>query len=293
MFFNIQRWSLHDGPGIRTMVFFKGCPLRCRWCSNPESWAYHKQLFFIQDKCSACGHCIGVCPENANTLKDMPLTYDRSKCRQCGRCEDICPGNARELVGKEMPLDDVIAAIEKDAVFYRSSGGGVTFSGGEPFAQMELLRQLAKRCSFLGIRTAVETSGCFSFTDALDIFDDINDIFIDLKHTNDRHHQQFTGVSNQAIIANIIRLDEFGRGLTIRVPLISNLTDTSENIEGIVNLCARLKNLIGIELLPYHNLGAWKYSSLALPYDASMKAPDRETLQLILKQLQAHGLMAK
>jgi pyruvate formate lyase activating enzyme len=247
----------------------------------------------MKDKCSGCGSCIDVCPANANTQKGRKLVYDRSKCVQCGRCVDVCSENARELVGQDMSFDEIVGILRKDAVFYRSSGGGVTFSGGEPFAQMEVLRQLAKGCNFLGLRTAVETSGLFSLTDAIDIFDWIDDIFIDLKHTNDKIHQKLTGASNQKIIENIICMDELDRPLTIRIPLIKNLTDTAENVDGIVRLCGRLKNLIGLELLPYHNLGAEKYSGLNLPYDASMVAPELETIQLILDRLHAHTLKAK
>jgi pyruvate formate lyase activating enzyme len=293
MFFNIQRWSLHDGPGIRTTVFFKGCPLRCRWCSNPESWSYQKQLFFMKDKCSGCGSCIVVCPAGANTLRGGELEYDRSKCVQCGYCVDICAENARELVGQDLSVDEIIRILEKDAVFYRSSGGGVTFSGGEPFAQMDVLRQLAKGCASSGIRTAVETSGFFSLPPAIDILDWIDDIFIDLKHMNDSVHQELTGVSNQTIIENIVRLDETGRRLILRIPLVKDLTDTMENIDGVVGLCSRLKNLIGLELLPYHNLGAGKYSGLNLPYEAGMAAPERDIVKSIIKRIHAHGIKTK
>ena len=293
MFFNIQRWSLHDGLGIRTTVFFKGCPLRCRWCSNPESWSYQKQLFFMKDKCSGCGSCIDVCPEGANTLRGRELEYDRSKCIQCGCCVDICRGNTRELVGEDLSVDEIIRILEKDAVFYRSSGGGVTFSGGEPFAQMGVLRQLTRRCASYGIRTAVETSGFFSLPSAIDILDRINDIFIDLKHTNDRVHRKLTGVSNQTIIENIIRLDETGRRLILRIPLIKDLTDTLENIDGVVRLGRRLKNLIGLELLPYHNLGAGKYSGLNLPYDDALAPPEPDTVESIINRMNAHGLKTK
>jgi len=293
LFFNLQRWSLHDGPGIRTTVFFKGCPLRCQWCSNPESWSFHAQLVFMKDKCSGCGTCIDVCPAYANSLNGSKTFYDRNMCTLCGCCVDACPEHTRALVGQELSIDEIVEAIEKDAVFYRASDGGVTFSGGEPFAQMEVLRQLARKCTSAGIHTAVETSGFFSLKDASDIFEYIDEIFIDLKHTNERRHLKLTGVSNQKILANIKRLDELGRGLTIRIPLIEGLTDTSENIEGVVKFCARLENLITAELIPYHNFGMGKYPGLDLPYDDRLRAPGRKTIHLIIDQLNAHGIAAQ
>jgi pyruvate formate lyase activating enzyme len=287
MIFNIQRWSLHDGPGIRTTLFFKGCPLRCRWCSNPESWSFEKQLFYREDRCCGCGACIGVCPANATTMNGPAVAFDRDQCLGCGRCADVCPENARELVGQDLPVEEIIRILERDAVFFRSSGGGVTFSGGEPFAQMDVLNRLARGCAVAGIRTAVETSGFFSFNDARAIFDWINDIFIDLKHTNDAIHKELTGVSNTTIIDTIMRLDEMGRGLTVRIPLVRGLTDTRENIDGVIRLCRRLKHLIGIELLSYHALGAGKYDCLNLPCDASMTAPGQADIEWILARMQA------
>ena len=247
----------------------------------------------MRDKCSGCGNCIDVCPAKVNTLSSRKLFYDRTACVLCGKCVDACPEQAREIVGQDMSVEEIIEFIEKDAVFYRSSGGGVTFSGGEPFAQMEVLRKLAKRCASAGIRTAVETSGFFSLTGANDIFAHIDEIFIDLKHINDERHHKLTGVSNKRIIANIVCLDKAGYSLTIRVPLIKDITATPENIDGIINLCARLKNLNEVELLPYHNLGAEKYASIDLPFDNHMKAPEQETIQLILDQIQNQGLKAK
>ena len=141
--------------------FFKGCPLRCRWCANPESWSFRKELLFMRDRCSGCGRCLDICPEGANAIKDGLLEFSRGGCVQCGNCVDACPVGAREIVGQELTVPEIIGLLEKDAVFYRSSGGGVTFSGGEPFAQPDMLRQLAEACALTGIRTAVETSGYF------------------------------------------------------------------------------------------------------------------------------------
>jgi len=238
MFFNIQRWSLHDGPGIRTTVFFQGCPLRCCWCSNPESWEFKKQE-------------------------------------------------------KSPTIEDILETIERDAVFYRASGGGVTFSGGEPFAQPELLRQLADSLNSAGIKAAIETSGYFNFRDVSDILDMMDDIFIDIKHTNDAFHRKLTGVSNKRIIKNIFHINESGRKFVIRIPLVKGITDTPGNIDEIIRIGSDLENLIRIEVLPYHPLGVGKYKDLNQPYDETMSAPEPEMIESILNNLQAHGLKAE
>ena len=221
------------------------------------------------------------------------VEFDRDTCVGCGRCAENCPENARELVGQDLPVDEIIRILDRDAVFYRSSGGGVTFSGGEPFAQMDVLKRLARGCAVAGIRTAVETSGFFSFNEAPAIFDWIDDIFIDLKHTNDAIHKELTGVSNTTIIDTLMRLDEMGRGVTVRIPLVKGLTDTRENIDGVIRLCRWLDHLIGIELLPYHRLGAAKYNHLNLPYDAAMTAPEQTDIESILSRMHAHQLAVR
>ena len=292
MFFNLQRWSLHDGPGIRTTVFFKGCPLRCRWCSNPESWSFQAQLVFQRERCTGCGNCIAVCPASANRLQGSQAHIERTACRACGRCVDGCPGHTREVLGREMAPREIIGIITRDAVFYRSSGGGVTFSGGEPLAQPGILAQLARGCAAAGVPTAMETSGYFSMAATRDIWADIDDIYIDLKHSDDTSHQRLTGVSNHRIIANIRQLDAWGHSITIRIPLVSNLTDTPENIAGTINLCHGLENLRGVELLPYHALGAGKYQGLGLPYDARLQAPGKGTLGQILGRFRDQGIAA-
>ena len=252
MLFNIQRWSLHDGPGIRTTLFFQGCPLRCRWCSNPESWEFERKS------------------EQTHLGKNQHNQY--------------------------FPTDEiarVIDTITRDAVFYRASGGGVTFSGGEALAQPELLRYLADTLSAAGIPTAVETCGLFDFTQISDILEMINDIFIDLKQTDDAMHKTLTGVSNGRIIENIHRIDEMGKTFVIRIPLVKNLTDTPENIDKSIDICATLKNLIRVELLPYHSLGVGKYVDLNLPYDNTMAAPDQERIESILEKFHSKGLQAE
>jgi pyruvate formate lyase activating enzyme len=189
-----------------------------------------------------------------------------------------------------MATEEIIAAIERDAVFYRSSGGGVTFSGGEPFAQPERLRQLVRASAFLGIPTAVETSAYFAYLEVEEIIETIDAVYVDLKHIDDDNHRDLTGVSNRGILDNIRRMDGAGIALTIRVPLVKGLTDTAENIAGISEFCAGLENLNGVELLPYHNFGRAKYKSLELPHDEEMRAPDSNAIQAILDRFQTRGI---
>jgi pyruvate formate lyase activating enzyme len=192
----------------------------------------------------------------------------------------------------DLAVEDIIRRVERDAVFYRASGGGVTFSGGEPFARMDLLRYLVEALYSAGIRIAVETCGFFVIDEVLDILEKMDEIFVDLKHTHDATHRKLTGVSNRIIIENISRMDEAGHALTIRVPLVKGLTDTRENMEGLIRVCKGLKNLKQVELLPYHSLGAGKYADLNLAYDHSMTAPGPEEIQSILTLLNTNGIKA-
>ncbi len=275
MFLNIQRWSLHDGPGIRTTVFFKGCPLRCRWCSNPESWDFEKQLLIFKNRCTSCGTCVDVCPEKAVIRKDGNIKYDSDQCALCGRCIKSCPEGARELAGLDLSGGDVLKIVERDSVFYQTSGGGITFSGGEPFSQIDLLSTLVKKCAYLGIHTSVETSGYFSMDKAAKTLEKMNHITIDIKHVDDCIHKNLTGVSNRKIIQNIIDVDRAGKNITLRIPLVKNLTDTDVNIKGIVKIAKQLEHLTCIELMTYHELGIFKYDGLGIGYDSSMVPSDK------------------
>ena len=275
MFFNIQRWSLHDGPGIRTTIFFKGCPLRCQWCSNPESWDFKKQLLIFKNRCTACGTCAGVCPEKATVKKNKSILFDADKCTHCYRCVEVCPEGAREPAGLELDADDILKLVERDSVFYRSSGGGITFSGGEPFSQMETLSAIAEKCDLWGIDTAVETSGYFDLDKARQILEIIEHIYIDLKHMDDITHKQLTCASNQIIIQNIIDIDASGKKIALRIPLIKDVTDTNGNIRAIVTFARQLKNLKFIELLTYHNLAIPKYAALGIEYNSNIGPSER------------------
>ena len=260
--FQIQRWSINDGDGIRSTVFFKGCPLRCQWCANPESWNGRPEVLYFRERCSGCGRCATVCPTGAATLVDGKSELDRAKCTACFQCCEVCPTGARKKMGSTVSVDEVLAVIKRDAIFYRESGGGVTFSGGEPFAQMEFLRQLATSCQRLGIDTAVETSGYFDWEQARDIIAGLDTVFVDIKHMDDEVHTGRTGVSNRRILANVAAISRLNPNTIVRVPLIEEVNATEQNIRSLAEFLRQQTQVAGVELLPYHDFGEAKYRAV-------------------------------
>ena len=229
--FQIQRWSVNDGEGIRSTVFLKGCPLRCQWCANPESWHGNPEVVFLQEKCTGCGRCAIVC--DADAVRIDPLSgkaVAAGECRGCGKCCEVCAGGARKQIGMRVTVDEVMAVIKRDAVFYRESGGGVTFSGGEPFVQTEFLRQLVLACGRIGLDTAVETCGYYDWQQVSDIFARLDCVFIDCKHMDEAVHKRWTGVSNRLILANIARISRLAPRTVVRVPVIREVNASEHNI---------------------------------------------------------------
>ena len=268
--FAIKRFALHDGPGIRTTVFFKGCPLRCLWCHNPEGLSPNPQLVFYPHLCIACGKCYEVCRSGAIRKQRSPIDdYDRQKCTLCGACAEVCPAGAIEVIGREFSADEVMHEVLRDVRFYETSGGGLTLSGGEPLAQADFALELLAKARSLGIHTVLDTSGfgraedldrCLEFTDHA---------YYDLKIVDDRRHRDFTGLSNRIILENLRRVGESGTALTIRIPLIKDLNDSPEDIRAFANLIASLPsltNLQRVEIIPYHRIGEGKYRGVGLDY---------------------------
>jgi pyruvate formate lyase activating enzyme len=292
--FNIQRYSINDGPGIRTTVFLKGCPLHCKWCHNPESISPEKEVLLREDRCIRCGDCSISCEQDAIQRDDDGFITDREKCIQCGNCIDVCFAEARILVGNEMTADEVITEILKDELFYTESNGGVTFSGGEPFLQHEFLYLLLAKCKQHNIHTAVDTTG-YTSVEILQRSINFIDLFLyDIKTMNDAVHKSFTGVSNKLILENLKKLSEWQKNIIIRIPIIRGINDNLEEIRNIGVFVESLRNISEIHLLPYHKTGIEKYQRLGLDFQINnMEPPGAETIEMIAKELKKHVQIVK
>ena len=289
--FDIRRFSIHDGPGIRTTVFFKGCPLSCRWCHNPESQGEGRAVMFRETRCMGCGECLAACPEGAILwLEDMPAT-DLLRCEVCGGCVEICPTGARELVGRNWDVAEVMAALRRDTPFYDESGGGVTLSGGEPLHQPGFTKVLLQACKGEDIHTALDTCGYASW-ETLDEIRPYVDLFLyDIKIMDERLHTQYTGISNRLILENLIRLARLGHKIILRVPLIHGITDGEENITAIAELARSLPGIQRIDLLPYHDAARLKYHRLGREYEIlGTLSVDAERVTSLAGLVQAHQI---
>jgi pyruvate formate lyase activating enzyme len=263
LIFNTQRYSIHDGPGIRTTVFLKGCPLRCLWCHNPEGINPEHELAVIESRCIHCGQCRQVCPQ-ATTSGNGSAMDERVRCVRCGECVKVCPSGARQLVGRQMNVHEVMAEVLLDRIFYEESVGGVTFSGGEPFMQPRFLRSLLEACRAEGIHTAVDTSGYVSKEDLLAVAPLVDLFLYDLKIMDDKLHRQWTGVSNATILENLPALGNIHRNIWIRMPLIPGFNDDPEHVEAVARFAASMPGVRQVNLLPYHATAAHKWKSLGM-----------------------------
>ena len=290
---DIQGYSIHDGPGIRTVVFLKGCSLECRWCSNPECISADPQVGLFRNLCTSCGACDGVCSTGALAYAPgSPPTIDRNLCNGCGECVESCSYKALVLYGRRMTVDEVFEAVRRDAMFYEASGGGVTVSGGEPLLQPAFVSALLERCRDAGIHTCVETSGCAPESAVRQVLPYVDYWLYDLKLNDTARHSKYTGKTNETILANAKIVAESGADMLFRVPLIPGITDEPRNLEEIAGFVRRLggKNR-HIELMPFHRLGEGKYRSLDRPYPLSDVALlDSEQVASAQKVLMDHGL---
>lgn len=295
MIFNIQKCSVHDGTGLRTLVFFKGCPLRCPWCANPESQSFEKEIMEVPRKCIGCMACVNRCPNKAIIVSDGGFTINRSLCRNCFVCTDICYAEAKQAVGKKMSTEELFNEINKDRLFYQYFGGGVTFSGGEPLTHSKELTDILRKCKSNHINTAIETCGMGSFDEFKSVLPYLDEMFFDIKLIDSIEHKNVTSLGNEIILDNLKRISSYDIPITIRTPIVPGYTDSEENIKGIANFIKDIPNVQGYELLPYHSLGKSKYASLGREYKLNeVNPPGDEMMEALVKManqiLCSHGI---
>jgi pyruvate formate lyase activating enzyme len=290
----IQRFSVHDGPGIRTTVFLKGCNLRCFWCHNPETHRVERELQLQLSRCIGCGACFVVCETGAHRMADGERVFDRERCLACGRCAAECYAEALVLAGREVSVADVMAEVLADRPFYENSGGGVTLSGGEPLLQPAFCAALLAACRAEGVHTAIETAANVPWERIEALLPLIDLVMMDLKTLDDTVHRASTGVSNRRILANARRLGATDKPLTVRTPIIPGVNDTPEAIRAIARLAAELPNLVGYELLPFHPMAAAKYDSLGRAYRArSLPRPTPEAMEALADVARESGVTVR
>ncbi|MFC1640337.1 glycyl-radical enzyme activating protein, partial [Gemmatimonadota bacterium] len=284
-------FAIHDGPGLRTTVFFKGCPLACWACHNPEGKEKRKDLFIREERCTLCGDCLEVCEPGSISLDGGKLQVDRSTCTSCGLCIDVCLPGALTIAGREVTVREVLKEIERDVVFYDQSGGGVTFSGGEPLSQPDFLLELMNECRERDISIVVDTSG-YAPRELVESVAEHTDLFLyDLKLVDGQRHENFTGASNELILENLTWLSANSHRVVVRVPLFSGINDDEENIAALGTFVAGLPNKHTIDLLPYHCTGIDKYRRLDHAYKmGDVRPPSEEAIGAVVRSLQAFGL---
>ena len=292
--FDIQRFSIHDGPGIRTTVFLKGCSLRCFWCHNPEGMRLLPEIQFEPEKCIGCGECVKICEQNAQHLENGQRLYDRDCCTVCGQCVETCFAGGLSLIGRSMSVDAVLTEVLQDIAFYRSSGGGVTFSGGEPVLQTEFLSTVLARCRWAGVHTAIETAGYYPWERLEYLLPHVDMVMMDLKHMDSEQHKAATGAPNDLILANARKLAESSVALLFRTPVIPTVNDTPDAIRAIAQFVQELSTLRGaaipLELLQFHRLAEDKYTHLGRSYQAHALPDTVENLRALVAIVQEYGL---
>lgn len=294
MVFNIQKYSVQDGPGIRTTVFLKGCPLCCKWCHNPEGISSRPEIILIENRCIACGECRTVCPFGQEITGKGPLPARPDQCTLCGACVEACPTGARQTIGSTMTVSEVTAETVKDRIFYESSGGGVTLSGGEPLQQPKFLLALLASLRTAGIRVALDTTG-YGCTEHLLAAAKLSELVLyDLKAFDEQRHCELTGVSNRTILGNLKSLDEIHRNVWIRLPVVPGFNDDVAELEKIADFVAGLRSVTLVNLLPFHRSGLHKYERLGQVHGLDgVEAPSVELMERAADVFRKHKLPTK
>ena len=295
LIFDIKRYAINDGPGIRLVVFFKGCNLRCAWCHNPESISAKAEKMYTPAKCIKCGTCVEACPENAITLTSEGIITDADLCRMCGKCADVCPSKAIVMSGKVMSVAEIMDAIEKERVFFDQSGGGVTFSGGEPLLHTKLLIELLDECGKKGIHRAVDTAGNVSTETLLEVAGRTDLFLYDLKMMDTELHHEWTTAGNRKILHNLKILAGTGANIIIRIPLVGGINDTVENIQLTAKFISELDGEPKeVHLLPYHAIAQHKYLKLGRAGDFErLMEPGSETIANAISIFGKYGIRAE
>jgi pyruvate formate lyase activating enzyme len=292
LIFNIQKFSIQDGPGIRTTLFMKGCPLKCPWCSNPEGMTDEPEIMVSERKCIGCKKCAEACKTGAISFVNDIRTIDWNLCNQCLECGMVCPSHAIEISGEYMTVDEAFRIAAQDKDFYESSGGGVTISGGEALLQWEFVRGIFKKCKEAGFHTALDTTAYCAWESLEEVLDYTDLILFDVKHLDNERHEEKTGVSNELILDNLEKASKLTK-IWLRIPLIPGFNDSESNMQKTAELALRIK-AEKISLLPFHEWGKDKYSSLGKQYGYDgadgILEPDSEVVKKCREILESHGL---
>ena len=303
--FDIKRFALHDGPGIRTTVFLKGCPLRCAWCQNPESLSHEREIMYRSEHCTKCGACAEACPQGAHRVESETHTFDRDTCTLCGKCVEACPAGALEWVGRDVTVDEVMDEVERDRPFYEESGGGVSVSGGEPLAQAAFTTALLRAAAGRGLHTCLDTTGCAPWEVVEAVLPHTRLFYYDVKVIDEARHRELTRVGNELIIANLKEIVGRGAAVVIRRPFVPGLNDSDDELAALARLVRELDGLRGTadaplderlecDVLPYHAMASGKYAGLGM--EATLRdvaSPSRDVVDAWVARLREAGANAR